>query len=223
MNKLFEFQQNKINILGTHDSPMFYGSQIARSLGYVNAYDAVNKHIWTVNKISVKEYRLKNPDTETRYLGNINDFTILINEAGVYQLIFSSKLEKAKEFQHFIFSDVLPTIRKTGAYKLPQLQHNQMMIMNETDLHMKIVDYLRKYYPDALFNASLGELQNTSEKRIESYKKGYKSGFQDLVIFEHNTSYNGFTIEFKNPNGKGVISEKQKDMNEKMGDRGYKH
>ena len=66
-----------------------------------------------------------------RYLGNINDSTIINNAAGVYQLIFSSKLEKAKEFQHSIFSDVLPTIRKTGAYKLPQLQHNQFEILND--------------------------------------------------------------------------------------------
>jgi prophage antirepressor-like protein len=222
MNKVFEFQQNKINILGKYDNPMFYGSQIARSLGYVNAYDAVNKHIWSKNKMNVKEYRLKNPDTETRYLANINDSTILINEAGVYQLIFSSKLEKAKQFQDFVFSEVLPTIRKTGAYQMPKLINNQMMIMNETDLHKKIVDYLRKYYPDVLFNASLGELQNTSEKRIESYQKGYKSGFQDIIIYEHNQSYNGFAIEFKNPNGQGKISEKQLDLNEKMQDRGYK-
>ena len=85
---------------------------------------------------------------------------------------------------------------------MPKLINNQMMIMNETNLHMSVVNYLRKYYPDVLFNASLGELQDTIEKRIESYQKGYKSGFQDIIIYEHNTSYNGFTIEFKNPNGK---------------------
>ena len=170
MNKLYTFQQNKINILGTYDSPMFFASQIARSLGYVNAYDAVNKHIWSKNKMYVTEYRLKNPDTETRYLGNINDSTILINEAGVYQLIFSSKLEKAKEFQDFVFTDVLPTIRKTGSYIVPHLQHNQMMIMNETNLHMSVVNYVRRYYPDVLFNATLGELQNTSQKKISIFE-----------------------------------------------------
>ena len=105
---------------------------------------------------------------------------------------------------------------------MPKLINNQMMIMNESNLHMSVVNYLRKYFPNVLFNASLGELQDTSEKRIESYQKGYKSGFQDIIIYEHNTSYNGFTIEFKNPNGKGVISEKQLDMNQKMGDRGFK-
>ena len=153
---------------------------------------------------------------------NINHQTVLLNEAGVYQLIFSSKLEKAKSFQQWVFSEVLPTIRKTGAYQMPKLINNQMMIINESNLHMSVVNYLRKYYPDVLFNASLGELQDTSQKRIESYQKGYKSGFQDLVIFEHNTSYNGFAIEFKSPNGKGIISEKQLDLNEKMQDRGFK-
>ena len=105
---------------------------------------------------------------------------------------------------------------------MPKLINNQMMIMNETDLHKKVVDYLRKYYPDVLFNATLGENQDTSQKRIESYEKGYKAGIADIIIYEHNTSYNGFTIEFKNPNGKGVISEKQLDMNEKMEERGFK-
>ena len=70
------------------------------------------------------------------------------------KLFEDPKLEKAKEFQHFIFSDVLPTIRKTGAYKLPQLQHNQFVILNEFDLNTKVISYLRKYYTDILFNAS---------------------------------------------------------------------
>jgi prophage antirepressor-like protein len=222
MNKVFEFQQNKINILGTHDSPMFFGSQIAKALGYMNTRDAIINHVWKENKTPVKEYRLISKGSDSRLSDDLHPQTILINEFGMYQLIMSSKLQTAKIFQQWLLSDVLPTIRKTGAYQMPKLINNQMMIMNETDLHKKVVDYLRKYYPHILFNASLGELQDTSQKRIESYQKGYKSGFQDLVIFEHNTSYNGFAIEFKSPNGKGIISEKQLDLNEKMQDRGFK-
>ena len=222
MNKVFEFQKNKINILGTHDNPLFFASQIAQILGYSNTQKAIYNHVWEENKTNVQEYNKKILPTQNGVIKNINHQTVLLNEAGVYQLIFSSKLEKAKSFQQWVFSEVLPTIRKTGAYQMPKLINNQMMIMNESNLHMSVVNYLRKYYPDVLFNASLGELQDTSEKRIESYQKGYKSGFQDIIIYEHNTSYNGFTIEFKSPNGKGVISEKQLDMNEKMQNRGYK-
>ena len=47
------------------------------------------------------------------------------------------------------------------------------------DLHQNVVAYIRKYYPDAYINASLGENQDTSEKRIVSYKPGYKKGSPD--------------------------------------------
>ena len=90
MNQLFKFQEKNISILGTVNEPFFYGSQVARILGYANAFDAMNKHVWTENKISVKEYTLKNPDTKTGWSKNLNDSTMLINEPGIYQLIFKS-------------------------------------------------------------------------------------------------------------------------------------
>ena len=222
MNQLFKFQEKNINIYGTVDKPFFFGSQVARILGYVNAYDAMNKHIWAKNKISVKQYGLEFPDTKTRGSGNLNDSTILINEPGLYQLIFASKLEKAKEFQDFVFSEVLPSIRKTGSYKIPKLIHNQFVILNERNLHEKVVDYIRKYFADVIYNASLGELQDTSEKRINSYKMGYTSGMPDLMIYEHNQHNNGLCIEFKTPKGIGILSDKQKEINNKLSDRGFK-
>lgn len=48
--------------------------------------------------------------------------TSVLEEAGIYQLIFSSKLESAEKFQDWVFSEVLPRIRKTGSYSLPQSQ-----------------------------------------------------------------------------------------------------
>ncbi len=153
MNKFFELQQNKINILGTYDSPMFFASQIAKALGYIKPQNAVLVHIWETNKMKLSSYKSVFPDSG--HLMYLHQNTIIINEAGVYQLIFSSKLEKAKQFQQWVITDVLPRIRKTGSYKLPQLQQNQFMILNEFDLHKKVVEYLRKYYDDVLFNASL--------------------------------------------------------------------
>ena len=58
------------------------------------------------------------------------------------------------------------------------------------DLHTKVVSYLRKYYPDVMINASLGENQDTSEKRITSYKAWYTKGSPDLKIMEMNSKYN---------------------------------
>ena len=216
MNKLFKFQETNINILGTHDIPMFFASQIAQLLGYSNTKKAIYVHVWGENKTNIQEYNAKFLGTQKGTLQNMNHQTILINEFGMYQLIFASKLEKAKEFQKWVMNDVLPTIRKTGSYKLPQLQHNQFMILNEFDLNTKVVEYLRKYYDDILFNASLGENQDSEVKRINSWKLGYTSGFPDLVLYEHNQSYNGLSIEFKSPSGQGQLSEKQKEINAKM-------
>ena len=69
-----------------------------------------------------------------------------------YALVFGSKLPTAKKFQDWVFSTVLPSIRKYGQYKLFDSPWNKMiMIDNETDLHYKVVDLIRKYYPDTIF------------------------------------------------------------------------
>ena len=156
-------------------------------------------------------------------LQNINHRTVVINEAGLYQLIFASKLDKAKEFQQWVFSEVLPSIRKTGSFQIPKLVNNQFLMLNERNLHEKTVDYIRKYYSDVLFNASLGELQDTSEKRKMAYKMGYSTGMVDLMIYEHSKDFNGLAIEFKSPNGLGITSEKQKNIKNRLEERGYKY
>ena len=141
------------------------------SLGYLDTTDAVRKHIWNNNKLTVGEYRqktipgdLQGIPSEMGSLQNINYRTIVINEAGLYQLIFASKLEKAKEFQQWVFSEVLPSIRNTGSFQIQNTKQNQFVILNERNLHEQVVSYLRKYYPDVIFNASLSEMQDTSEK-----------------------------------------------------------
>ena len=55
-------------------------------------------------------------------------------------------------------------------------------IENETDVHVKVVSFLKKRYPHSIFTATLGENQDTCNKRIESYKKGYLRGSPDLII-----------------------------------------
>ena len=81
-----------------------------------------------------------------------------INESGFYSLVLSSKLEAAKKSKHWVTSQVLPSIRKYGQYKLFDSPWNKMiMIGNETDLHYKVVDLIRRYYPDSILVAGLGE------------------------------------------------------------------
>ena len=78
-------------------------------------------------------------------------------------------------------------------------------IESKTDLHVKVVSFLKKRYPHSLFTVTLGENQNTSIKKIESFRKGYLQGSPDLGInnlHKHNT---GFAIEFKSPKGNEMV------------------
>ena len=94
-------------------------------------------------------------------------------------------------------------------------KYNEMLtfkIENETDLHVKVVSFLKKRYPHSIFTATLGENQCTSAMTIDSYKKGYLRGSPDLIINNIHKHYTGFAIEFKSPNGKGVLSPDQSMM-----------
>ena len=83
---------------------------------------------------------------------------------------------------------------------------------SETDLHVKVVHFLKKRYPHSLFIVTLGENQDTVYKRIDSFKKGYLRGSPDLIINNLHKRYSGFTIEMKSPKGKGVLSPDQSMM-----------
>ena len=217
---LFKFQNNTINVLGSKNNMFFFGSQIAKALGYIKPQNSVSVHVWDCNKLSLSSYKSKYP--ESGHTVDLHPNTTIINEAGLYQLIFASKLEKAKEFQQWVFSEVLPSIRNTGSFQIPNTKQNQFVILNERNLHEQVVSYIRKYYPDVIFNASLGDMQDTSEKRIMAYKLGYLKGCPDLMIFEHNKIYNGLSIEFKSPTGNGIVSANQLYCKEKLEGRGFK-
>ena len=146
-----------------------------------------------------------------------------INEPGFYELVFSSKLEFAKRFRQWVFTTVLPSIRKCGHYKLFDSPWNKMiMIGNETDLHYKVVDLIRKYYPDTILIAGLGENQDTGDKRLDSYKKGYMRGQPDLMILDYHKDYKSLCIEFKSPTNNYHVSKAQYELMKKYSNNGYK-
>ena len=95
-------------------------------------------------------------------------------------------------------------------------------IENEMDLHVKVVSFLKKRYPYSLLVPSLGENQDLPYKRIDSYKKGYLRGSPDLIINKLHKHYTGFAIEFKNPNGKGILSSDQSMMFRQYQNNGFK-
>ena len=85
-------------------------------------------------------------------------------------------------------------------------------IENETDLHVKVVSFLKKRFPYSIFVAPLGENQDTSIKRIDSFNKGYIKGTPDLIINNLHRYYTGFAIEFKTPTGYGTLSNEQSNI-----------
>ena len=136
------FNNHIVKVINRDSEPFFYGSELAKMLNYARPGNALENHVSEENKIKVQSL-----DPGLR---------VLINEIGVYELIFSSNLPQAKEFRNFVFKVILPNFRKhlTPDYKLIG---NQFVIKNEMDLHQKVVAYIRKYYPDIMMNASLGE------------------------------------------------------------------
>ena len=85
-----------------------------------------------------------------------------------------------------------------------------------------MVSFLKKRYPYSIFTAALGENQDTSKKRIESHKKGSLRGSPDLIITNLHKHYTGFAIEFKNPNGNGVLLDDQSKMVRQYQNNGFK-
>lgn len=111
MNELtqFNFENHEVRTLLMNGEPYFVGKDVADTLGYQNGSRDINRHV-------DEEDRLKT----MAFDGNQNKETIVINESGLYALIFGSKLPSAKKFKHWVTSEVLPQIRKTGSYKVPQ-------------------------------------------------------------------------------------------------------
>lgn len=89
-------------------NPYFVGKDIAEALGYTNPQKAIRDHVDEEDKTLNESFTVN------------GTMAVLISESGVYSLVFSSKLPNAKQFKHWVTSEVLPTIRKHGAYMTPE-------------------------------------------------------------------------------------------------------
>ncbi len=108
MNELQVFKNDifgEIRIIEKDNEPWFVGKDVAMALGYKDTSDAIKRHIFDEDKLT----RCFTDSGQSRKM-------IIINESGMYSLVLSSKLEKAKLFKRWVTSEVLPTIRKHGAY-----------------------------------------------------------------------------------------------------------
>lgn len=122
-----EFGEIRMVMVG--NEPWFVGKDVATGLGYGNPRDAINRHVDEEDKGVLKH------DT----LGRSQELTI-INEPGLYSLIFGSKLDSAKRFKHWVTHDVLPAIRKTGSYSVNPAAEKYDKTVEKSSSRVRIVN-----------------------------------------------------------------------------------
>lgn len=110
MNELQVFTSEEFGSVRTvtiDNEPWFVGKDVSSALGYSDTFGALKKHVSIEDKQNCQNDSFESPRGMT-----------VINESGLYALIFGSKLESAKRFKHWVTSEVLPSIRKTGGYQM---------------------------------------------------------------------------------------------------------
>ena len=227
IEKVFHYEENEISVIKSKGEIWFRGKDIAKALGYKRPHKAVLDHVNSEDKSSLeclqRGSQIGTPFKDTK---NKQKKAIFVNESGLYSLLLQSKLESAKAFKRWVTKDVLPSIRKTGRYDYcVNHKYNNMLtfkIESETDLHVKVVHFLKKRYPHSLFTVTLGENQDTVYKILDSFKKGYLCGSPDLIINNLHKRCSGFCIEMKTRKGSGVLSPDQSMMLRQYQNNGFK-
>ena len=162
--QIFNFKNNEFGLVRTltlKGEPWFVGRDVTESLGYAEPRSAISKKVDTEDK-GVAE--METPSGKQK--------VTIINESGLYSLIFGSKLESAKRFKRWVTSEVLPSIRKTGGYQ-KQLSPQEMMriqlgMIDDHEDRIKnlennmVIDYgqqqtLRQHVNKAVLNALGGK------------------------------------------------------------------
>ena len=182
IEKVFKYEETELSVIKRQGDIWLRGKTIAEISGYSNPLKATRKHVDSEEKREISELE---PKSRGAHFGhpfkNRQRRTIYINESGLYSLILHFKLESDCAFKQWVTKDVLPSIRKSGRYDYG-INHKYddnltFKIENETDLHVKVVAFLKKSFPHSLFTVTLGRNQCTSVMRIDFYRKGYPSWF----------------------------------------------
>ena len=143
--QLFAFEGSQVRALEIKNEPWFVGKDVAEILGYAEPRRAVIQH---VDKEDRKSLGRKDwGDLCPNLWANPYDFTnkAVVNESGVYALIFGSKMPNAKRFKHWVTSEVLPAIRKHGAYMTDEKAFNVVHNKNGlADLLQQAADQLKQ-------------------------------------------------------------------------------
>lgn len=130
--KIFNSEEfGSIRTINIDGDPWFIGKDVAEALGYSNTRDALLTHVAEEDKntVVISDGKRGNPNQ------------VVINESGLYALIFGSKLESAQRFKHWVTSDVLPSIRKNGIYATDKVIDD---ILNNPDFGIELLTKLKE-------------------------------------------------------------------------------
>ena len=160
MLKIFENTEfGQIRTMELDGTPYFVGKDVADILGYSNTRDALAIHVDEEDKAGVAIHD-----------GRQNREMVSINESGLYSLILSSKMPKAKDFKRWVTSEVLPCIRKNGMYATDELLANpDIAIAAFTALKKEREEKEKLALTVAIQKQQIGELQP-------------KASYYDLVL-----------------------------------------
>lgn len=180
----------EIRVMLIDDDPWFVGKDIAVALGYAKPENALSAHVDEQDK------------TTTLIQGDGSNYkskTTIINESGLYSLIFSSKLESAQRFKHWVTHDVLPSIRKHGMYMTDNLLETAIA---NPDF---VIGLIQNMKAEKEKSAAL-QMQNKKlyEKNEEMQPKA--DYFDDLVAWNLAVCFRGTAKELRIPERKFIQS-----------------
>ncbi len=137
INQEFKLLEKKVKVIGTVENPWFCGKDLGEVLEYSNIKDALHKNVSSEYKKHLSEIidisvGMQNEDQPK--IDYHSGKAVYLSEAGVYEFIFASKTEFAKQVKKWVFEEVLPSIRKTGSYHIEQkLQEKEKLLLESQE------------------------------------------------------------------------------------------
>lgn len=185
--------------------PWIVGKDVATALGYADTFGALKKHVMDSDKLVC----------QIDSAGQKRDVTV-INESGVYTLIFCSKLKSAERFKHWVTSEVLPCIRKNGIYATDNVIDN---ILNNPDFGIELLTKLKEERAARIeaekTNAILMHVNKTYTMTEIAKEIGLKSANElNKILAEKKIQYksNGTWVMYSDYSNLGYESIKQETL-----------
>ena len=159
MNELQIFENEEFGQVRTvviNNEPYFVGKDVAEALGYAKPENAISNHVDDEDKTTTLIQ-----GTGSNYKSN----AVCINESGMYDLVFGSKLPTAKKFKHWVTSEVLPALRKTGSYTMPKMSKELQAIVMLDGKQEKLREEFEDFKGEIpLFTTECKEIQGIVRK-----------------------------------------------------------